>query len=131
MPAFSRSSGDAAQKISMADYSKEGCPCDRDGSMLPCMKVKASIPAMFLGAALLFAHAPGWSQPVTDDSGAKQDLKGAEKGTKKAAKTTGKGVKKGTGKAYNATKNGTKKVFHKSKTTTEGTVNGAKDGAKQ
>ena len=99
--------------------------------MLLCMRFKTSIPAMFLGAALLFVQAPGWSQPAADDSGAKQDLKTAGKDTKKAAKETGKGVKKGTGKAYSATKHGTQKVFHKTKTTTEGAVNGGKDGAKQ
>jgi hypothetical protein len=85
------------------------------------------IPAMFLGAALLFAQTPGWSQPAADDSGAKQDVKTAGKDTKKAAVATGKDVKKGTTKTVHATK----KVFHKTKTTTEGAVNGGKDGAKQ
>ena len=99
--------------------------------MLQCMKANARIAAMLIGGALLFAQAPGWTQPRPDDSGAKQDLKAAEKGTTKAAKTTGKGVKKGTGKALNATKHGTRKVFHKTKTTTEGAVNGGKEGAKQ
>jgi hypothetical protein len=99
--------------------------------MLLCMRVKTSIPAIFLGAALLFAQTPGWSQPRPDDSGAKQDLKAAEKGTKKVAKTTGKDVKKGTTKAYKVTKHGTKKVFHKTKTTTEGAIHGGKEGAKQ
>jgi hypothetical protein len=100
-------------------------------SMLQCMRVTARISAIVLGASLLFMQAPVWSQPRPDDSGAKQDLKAAKKGTEKAARTTGKDVKKGTGKAYNATKHGTKKVFHKTKTTTEGAVNGGKEGAKQ
>jgi hypothetical protein len=99
--------------------------------MLPCMKVKTRIPALFLGATMLFVQAPGWSQPAADESGAKQDAKAVGKETKKAATTTGKGEKKGTTKAYKATKNGTKKVFHKTKSTTQGAVNGGKEGAKQ
>jgi len=99
--------------------------------MLLCMKATARISAIVLGAALLFAQAPGWSQPAPDESGAKQDLKAAKSGTEKAAKTTGKDVKKGTTKAYHVTKHGTKKVFHKTKTTTEGAVDGGKEGAKQ
>ncbi len=99
--------------------------------MLLCMKATGRISAIVLGAALLFAQAPGWSQPTADDSGAKQDLKAAEKSTKKVVKTTGKDVKKGTGKAFSATKHGTQKVFHKTKTTTEGAVNGGKEGSKQ
>jgi hypothetical protein len=99
--------------------------------MLRSMKVKTRIPVLFLGATLLFAQAPGWSQPTADESGAKQDAKAAGKETKKAAQTTGRDVKKGTTKAYDATKHGTKKVFHKTRTTTEGAVNGGKEGAKQ
>jgi hypothetical protein len=91
----------------------------------------ALLPALFLGAALLLGPAAGWSHPVADESGAKQDAKAVSKDTKKAAVTTGKDVKKGTGKAYHATKNGTKKVFHKTKTTTTGAVDGGKEGAKQ
>jgi len=95
--------------------------------MLLYMRMTTRIPAIFLGAALLFAQTPGWSQPTADESGAKQDLKAASKDTKHAAKTTGRGMKKGTTKVYH----GTKKVFHKTKTTTEGAVNGGKQGAKQ
>ena len=99
--------------------------------MLLCMRLKRLFPAMFLGAALLLGLAPGWSQPLGDESGAKQDAQVAGKDTKKVAVKTGNGVKKGTDKAVNATKNGTRKVFHKTKTTTKGAVDGGKDGAKQ
>ncbi|HEX4031370.1 MAG TPA: hypothetical protein VHX20_13455 [Terracidiphilus sp.] len=93
------------------------------------MRVKTYIPAMLLGAALLFAQTPGWSQPLTAD-GAKQDMKDAGHDTKDAAKDTGKGVKKGTKKAYHKTKKGTKKAWHKTKSTTKGAVDGGKEGAK-
>lgn len=99
--------------------------------MLPSMRVQRSFPALFLGAGLLLGPASGWSQPLPDESGAKQDVKTAGKDTKKVAVKTGEDVKKGTGKAYNATKNGAKKVFHKTKSTTKGAVEGGKDGAKQ
>jgi hypothetical protein len=98
--------------------------------MLLSMRVRKLLPVLFLGAALLPGLAPGWSQPLGDESGAKQDAKAAGKNTKKAAVKTGRGVKKGTGKAYNATKKGAKKVFHKTKSTTKGAVDGGRDGAR-
>ena len=75
----------------------------------------------------------GWSQPSSpsQDSGAKQDMKDAGHESKDAAKDAGHSVKQGTKKAYHATKHGTKKAWHKTKDTTEGGVNGAKQGARQ
>jgi hypothetical protein len=80
------------------------------------MRKQLQVSALFLGAALLCAPAPGWSQ----DNGAKQDMKDAGHETKNAAKDTGHGVKQGT-----------KKAWHKTADTTKGAAHGAKEGAKQ
>ena len=90
----------------------------------------ALLPGLLLGAALAFTPALGWSQTTTDQS-AKQDMKDAGHETKDAAKDAGSATKKGTKKAYHKTKNGTKKGWDKTKNTTEGAVNGAKEGAKE
>jgi hypothetical protein len=97
------------------------------------MKTKSQLSALFLAAALMCGPALGWSQPSapSQDSGAKQDIERAGHDTKEAAKDTGHAVKQGTKKTYHATKRGTKKVWHKTKNTTEGAVNGAKEGAKK
>jgi hypothetical protein len=91
------------------------------------MRKQLQVSALFLGAALLCAPAPGWSQ----DNGAKQDMKDAGHETKNAAKDAGHGVKQGSKKAYHKTKSGTKKAWHKTADTTKGAANGAKEGAKQ
>jgi len=90
------------------------------------MKTRLQVLAV-LGAVLASGPALGWSQQET---GAKQDIKEAGHETKDAAKDVGHATKKGTKKVYHATKNGTKKVWHKTKSTTEGAVDGAKEGAK-
>jgi Ni/Co efflux regulator RcnB len=101
------------------------------------MRTKPQLSALFLGAALVSTlvsgPALGFSQPSTpsQDSGAKQDMKDAGHETKDAAKDTGHAAKQGTKKAYHKTKRGTKKAWHKTKNTTEGAVDGAKEGAKK
>jgi len=85
----------------------------------------------FLAAAFACLPALGFSQQSTPDPGAKQDMKDAGHETKDAAKDAGHSVKQGTRKAYHKTKHGTKKAWHKTKDTTEGAVDGAKEGAKK
>jgi hypothetical protein len=117
--------------------------------ILMYMKTNGTLSTLLLSAALLFIPSLALSQ----DTGAKQDLKTAGHETKDAAKNTGHAVKKGTVKTYDATKNGTekavdttktdtkkayhatakgtKKVVTKTKDTTKGAVEGAKEGAKK
>ena len=98
------------------------------------MKTKNQIFALVIGATLVCGPALGFGQPsaaLSQDSGAKQDMKDAGHETKEAAKDAGHSVKQGTKKAYHSTKRGTKKAWHKTKDTTKGAVNGAKEGAKQ
>jgi hypothetical protein len=109
------------------------------GESVLYMKTRLYVPAIFLGAALMCVPAPGFGQQAdttpahTQDDGskAKQDMHHAGQETKAAAHDTGNGVKHGTEKAYHSTKHGTKKAWHKTKSTTEGAVDGAKEGAKK
>ena len=97
-----------------------------------CMKTKWQFPAILLGAVLTCGPALGWSESTTvQENSAKQDMKDAGHESKNAAKDVGHGTKQGTKKVYHSTKRGTKKAWHKTKNTTNGTVNGAKEGAKQ
>ena len=96
------------------------------------MKINSRLSALFLGAALIYLPAAGWSLPtLSQDSGAKQDMKDAGHETRDAAQDAGHGVKQGTRKAYHKTKRGTKKAWHKTKDTTSGAVEGGKEGAKK
>ena len=83
---------------------------------------------MILGAALLCG--PAFSMAQQTDSGAKQDTKNAGHETKYAAQDAAHGTKQGTKKAYHKTKRGTKKAYHKTSDTTQGAVDGAKEGAR-
>jgi hypothetical protein len=97
------------------------------------MRTKGQFLAFLLGAVLVFAPAPGWSQQSapSQDNGTKHDMKATGHDTKVVAKDTGHDVKHGTTKAYDKTKHGTKKAWHKTKDTTTGAAHGAKEGAKQ
>jgi hypothetical protein len=97
------------------------------------MRIKCQFSAYLLGAILVCAPAPGWSQQSapSQDNGAKQDMKAVGHDTKDAAKDTEHDVKHGTTKAYDKTKHGTVKAWHKTKDTTTGAAHGAKEGAKQ
>ncbi len=97
------------------------------------MRRKWQSSAFFLGAVLVCGPALGWSQQSSpsQDSGTKQDIKGAGHESKDAVKDAGHDVKQGTKKAYHKTKHGTKKAWHKTKDTTTGAVNGAREGAKR
>ncbi len=108
------------------------------------MRTKDPFSAFLLGAAVVCATVPGWSQQSASnqDSGVKHDMKATGHDTKTAAKTTGHDtkvvakdtghdVKKGTTTAVDKTKHGTQKVWHKTKDTTTGAVHGGKEGAKQ
>ena len=94
------------------------------------MKTKRQLSALIFGAALVCGPALAWSQPPSQDSGAKQDMKDAGHESKDAVRDTGRGVDHGTKKAYRKTKHGTKKAWHKTKDTTTGAVDGGKEGAR-
>jgi Ni/Co efflux regulator RcnB len=97
------------------------------------MKIKRQLSALFLGAALVCGPALGWSQPasLSQDSGAKRDMKDAGHETKDAAKDTGRGVKQGTRKTCHKTKHATRKAWRKTSDTTKGAVDGGKEGARR
>jgi Ni/Co efflux regulator RcnB len=97
------------------------------------MKTKRQLSALFIGAALVCGPIFGWSQPSSQsqDNGAKQDMKDAGHESKDAAKNAGRSVKQGTKKTYHKTKRGTKKAWHKTENTTNGAVDGAREGAKR
>jgi hypothetical protein len=103
------------------------------------MKINQQWMTAVLGAALIATPGLAIGQPQTDQApsaqqdtrSAGQDMKDAGRDTGNAAQDAGHGVKKGTKKAYHSTKKGTKKAWHKTKNTTNGAVNGGKEGAKQ